>query len=264
MTISGLDKNRFSDRELDALHETDGEHVSTSAVMNKVAADAGYAQGAIRGDDKSYVEMKKDFEGASHNSAAVLGLGAKAAEGAEIVGLHAGAIELAALAAPLVGGIAMLHEVFEAGERGQQLTKALTRDELHVAMLTQLDIPNDFRAEQLAKYPNSGKGWQSGTQKMVGPMTTKDHALMAVVQLHCDQGMNAAREAIDGGDVAAFMKAHPDVAERCAEDPAYKAGFESMRWAKDRKDGDVTYRALTKDLESRDARYDAHHVAWRA
>jgi hypothetical protein len=37
-----------------------------------------------------------------------------------------------------------------------------------------------------------------------------------------------------------------------------------MRWAKDRKDGDVTYRALTKDLESRDARYDAHHVAWRA
>lgn len=262
MNISA-DKSRYSDAQLDALADANAEKVTTSTVMNQVAKDSGVAQAAIRGDDMTYREKKESFDHLSHNAASVVGLGAKAVEGAEIAAVHVAGLEVAAIAAPVIAGAAMTYEVMEANVRGKELGRALTRDELHVAMLTQLDMPEGARAEQLAKYPDSGKGWQSGTQKMAGAMIGKDHALMAIVQLHCDQGMNAARDAIDSGDVQRYVASHANVSARMAEDPAFKAGFDAMRWAKDQRDGGAAYKSLVDDVARRDARYDVHHVAWR-
>jgi hypothetical protein len=75
--------------------------------------------------------------------------------------------------------------------------------------------------------------------------------------------MNAARAMCDAGLAKeAYLAAHPDVAKRCAEDPAFKAGFDGVVWAKQR--GPDTYDAVIKDLEARDVRYEQAHVAWRA
>lgn len=84
-----------------------------------------------------------------------------------------------------------------------------------------------------------------------------DTPLMALAQLHCDQGMSAARSMVDAKQ-AMPPKA---IADRCAADPAFKAGFEAAVWAS--KKGPDAYHDVIKGLESRDARYEQAHVAWR-
>jgi hypothetical protein len=65
--------------------------------------------------------------------------------------------------------------------------------------------------------------------------------------------MNAAREP---GPMSA------STAKRCADDPAFKAGYDAMKWAQSK--GGATLQSLSSDLDARDARYGAAGVSWRA
>jgi hypothetical protein len=260
------EKFKATDAELDAL--AGHEDIKTSAVLDKVAKDAGYLSAPmnLRGDSKSYGELREEYTHVSHNLPALGALGAKAFDGAELAGLipeHAGAVAGLGVVAPLVGEAMMYLEVREAWVRGKELSEALARDELRVAMLTQLDLPEGFRHAQLERYEHSGKGHQSGTMKMATWFAGPDKPLRAVLQLHCDQGMSAARDACEariGRD--AYFQVYPEAAKRYAEDAAFKAGFDAILWARDK--GDAEYRTAVDALRVRIGAYDQHHVAWRA
>jgi maltose-binding protein MalE len=80
------------------------------------------------------------------------------------------------------------------------------------------------------------------------------------MQLHCDQGMNAARAMYEAKQTPSeYLAAHPDVAQKYQRDPAFHHGFNGMVFAHD----NGQYAEVVMGLDARDARYDAHHVAWR-
>ena len=148
----------------------------------------------------------------------------------------------------------------EANEHGEQLTETLGKDELHLGLVTDLELPEGYVASKIAKRPDAGRGFQSGTQKMVTPFAGKDKALKAVLQLHSDEGMNAARKMLDAkSNGPTFFSANPAIKERYDSDAAFHAGFDGLRWAKDHG----AYDATVKSLQSRDARYDANHIGCR-
>lgn len=229
------------------------EDISTTAAMGKIANDAngGKQMPLIHSGDKSYDDLIAEYNTVAANKGGVVHLAADALEGLEA----AGAVELGlgGAALPVIALGAGVYELAEANARGKELNTARERDEAHVAMLSNLALPSEFRTTELAKYSHAGTTFQSMNQQMTSHIHGEDHALMALVQLHCDQGMTAAREG--GGSMSA------PIAKRYAEDPAFKAGYDAMSWAQ--KKGGATLDSLTKDLDSRDARYGAAGVSWR-
>lgn len=262
MTIEMTRGVRYQDREIDALKGS--ESVSTGAAMNEIAKHTGKTQDhVIRGDDKTereiHAETKDVGAGVKHFAATA---GSKAIEfGSEHV-LEAGggiiggvAIGVAAGGTALLEMGAMMHAVGEDDIAGHERAAAIPKDALHCYMLGNLSgLPREYVDGELARYPESAK---TGTfaKALDARLGKGDTALMAVAQLHCDQGMVAARQAIESGG------SPKEVAERCKADPAFKAGYEAVRFA--RHQGPEAYEQVIAGLESRDARYEAAHVAWR-
>jgi hypothetical protein len=131
---------------------------------------------------------------------------------------------------------------------------------MHMAMLANLAMPQGFKDQEMGKLTSKyNDGWRSGAQKMAETGMFADKAKMALVQIHADQGANAARKMCDSGmSRAAFALSNPGVASRYATDPAFKRGFDSIVWAKDH--GAVEYKNATDALDRRDDRYTQLHV----
>lgn len=109
---------------------------------------------------------------------------------------------------------------------------------------------------------------QDAAVKISDQFQLEDTSLAATLQLHCDQGMNAARTMIEGGSTKdAFLKANPEIAKRYAVDAAFHNGFDALSWAKEdsgKPGGDPTsYKAALESLNARDARYDAAQITYR-
>jgi hypothetical protein len=270
--------NRYEDDELRSLKGNEGR--STSAAMNQLGGHAGLTQKyTLRGDDKSERQIKAEHQ----NEKAIHGPGDVAKEIVSEGGLEL-AEHLAEHALEHVGDVGgraafgllvlpvslaksqydMLKEVAEDSKVGHERAHAMTRDTMHAVLLSNLNgLPTEFAQAELAKYPDSVKGSNLALKMNKALGNDGDHAAMALCQLHCDQGMNAARAMCDAGLAKeTYLAAHPDVAKRCAEDPAFKAGFDGVAWAKQK--GPDAYGAVIKDLEARDVRYEQAHVAWRA
>lgn len=253
---------KYEDTDWDALRGHEGE--SSSSALNRIGQHAGLTQThTVRGDDKTEREIKAEHK--DHQMfGAIKDLGK---EGADHVLVHLVFHADAPLALP-VALISAAKDMMEAvGEDdlvGHERANALTGDAMHAVALANLNgLPQGFVDEQMARYPDSIKRGALATKMDARLANASDRQAMARLQLHSDQGMNAARRACDAGlDRTAFLKANPDLAKRCDEDLAFKAGFDAMFWAKSK--GAETYRAVTSDLDARDARYDQHHVAWRA
>ncbi|HEY1956946.1 MAG TPA: hypothetical protein VGH28_15100 [Polyangiaceae bacterium] len=247
------------------------EDISTTSAMGKIAQDAngGKPSALLHGGDKTYDELVAEYKSTgggkaelaeAHVHAAEVGmeLGDVAEEGTAITGSGAALV----IAAPLVALGLGMYKLAEANARGHELNTALARDEQRAAMLTNLALPQEFVQGELAKFSHLGKTFAAPMQRMTGQMHGQDHALAAVVQLHCDQGMNAAKSMCeDGASKVAFFVAHPEVAKRYASDVAFQQGFDAMTWAHDK--GGATYSNLVNDLDARDARYGAAGVSYR-
>jgi hypothetical protein len=259
-TSIGFQRTRFTDAELRTLQGHEGE--GSGAVLARVAKDAGYVSVVARGDDATHAELAARFHGALPSVAEAADTAAHGAEIAfEIGELGGAAVEGFGVLAPPLALAAGLASILEANAHGEALARAFATDEVHVAMLTHLSLPDGFRQEQLARYPDAGKGFASGAQKMTTALAGRDHAMMALVQLQCDRGMHAALGLVGAGtSQAAFLGAHPEHARRYAEDPAFRAGFDAIVWAKDQP---AALRGAISELAARDARYDAAHVAVR-
>ncbi|HEX4515646.1 MAG TPA: hypothetical protein VH054_18995 [Polyangiaceae bacterium] len=246
------------------------EDISTSSALGKIAQDAngGKATALVHANDKSYDELLAEYRSAGGSKAEIAEAHLHAVEvGSEVVGVSALEIGMtgaaAAIAGPVAGLAFGLYKLAEANQRGRELSTAVARDEQRVALLTHLAIPDGFRSSELGKYDHAGKTFQSMNQKMTSFMAGQDHALVPLLQLHCDQGMNSAQDMIRSSvtDKGVFLAAHPDVAKRYADDQAFKEGFDAMLWAHDK--GGAEYAKLTTDLGQRDARYNAAGVTFR-
>ncbi len=257
-------RNDYSNNDIERLrgHEND----STNNVMNDVrkaaVKDAG-ADVTIKGDDKSTKQLREEDRAKLMEE---MGIKHATTDGLVDVGF-----ELAgeAIQAP-IGLAKAAYETVKANGHamlmGDALAKAIQSDNMHRAMLSQLNLPEAFKQEAMRPFvEQETEGSKSGATQMTEKLHSDPtwHAKAAILQLHCDQGMNAARMMCDGSpNRSTFIAGHPDVAKKLSEDPAFKAGFDSVVWA--HNEGPETYRGVCKDLEARDARYDAHHVAWRA
>jgi hypothetical protein len=285
--MAGVGGVSAKDKQLDALRDAESgpNAVTTANVLQQVQKDTGFRhQTAIRGDDRTLDELIDDQKGWHENVAGLVALAVKLAEGAELSGAahalghvvgggaatgEAVAVGSAggaafAIAAPLVGYGAMVYEVAEAGEKGRAQAEALYRDQTHVAMLLALKLPAGFTSREIKKYPLATQEGHDGTvSKLTTTLQNKDKGLLPLLQLHADQGMMAAKDAFDEpvapGD---YLKTHPELAKRYADDPAFKAGFDAMVWA--HSNGASAYEAACSDLAPRTTDYAAHQVPVRA
>jgi hypothetical protein len=266
----GSRDHHFTPEEDEALRKDP----STSQILNAVRSDAhvGGPRVEVRGDDRTWRATKEEQNHMGRGGwTAVTHTGLDAAHLAEF-----GAVEKltaegvgAAVAGGLVivgalGGFALgVHEWNEAHLKGEEQNAALARDELHVAMLTQLELPQGYKTEQLAQRAQAGQSAQSTAQKMATPFATLDKPLVAAMQLHADRGMHAARDLLEAGTTkAAFFAANPKVAEAYTKDAAFHDGFDALVWAHEQKAQGAYKDALAK-LTERDCWYSQSNVNYR-
>ncbi len=254
------------DRDLQQLHDSGCDNLSSGQVMAKIAGDAGVQKMAIRGDDKSYDELIAEYKGAKANIAGSVEMGLHGVEvGGDVIGIHvleSGVFATGAAAAlPVVGLGAGLWELREVNVRGEALSRAVAKDEEHVAMLTHLDLPESFKRAELAKYPEVGTTFASANQKMATQMAGQDRPLVLALQVQCDHGMNAAMDMSTSGlSRDAFMTANPSLAKRYADDAAFKAGFDAV--TNTPKDS-AEYKTMESALQQRDASYARANITMR-
>jgi hypothetical protein len=239
---------------------------TTAAILDKARRDGNVGGPTLqaRGDDKTWRMTKEEQQSHIGTAEGLSGIHALV-EGVHIAELHAvetataAGVGAAVGAGVVIGGAAAglalgIHEWAEAHQKGEEQRTALAKDELHVAMLTHLELPGGYKAEQLAARSQAGQGEGSAVMKMATSFATIDKPLVAFMQHHADLGAHAARDLIESGTPKeAFLAAHPSIAEFYKKDPAFHDGFDAMVWAKDQKDPGV-YAAAKASVESRDAR----------
>ncbi len=267
MAIDGTTRNNtYSDRELERLREHQDD--TTRGAINQIGAHAGLTQTyLVRGDDKSEREIVLAHKTATRAE----GPGIIAEQAADFAVEQAAekvlGVEVSLITLPinvLKFGYEALKHIAEDNKVGHERAGALTKDAMHIVLMGNLNgLPKEYVENQLGRYTDSEKK-SNLVQSMYRALGRgDDHQALLTMQLHCDQGMNAARGMCDANlDAKAFLASHPDAAKRCAEDPAFKAGFDGVAWAKQK--GPAEYGAVVKELEGRDARYEGAHVAWRA
>jgi hypothetical protein len=259
--VSGTRQRAFEDEEVEAMRK----NASTSDIVNKARRDAGFKESdvSVRGDDRTLNEVLHDRKTHLAGGEAVGG----AIHGFEVAEAVAGKEMLHALgklphvAIPLLTFAAAQYGMYEMEMSKAEMKDGATRDQLHAAILDRLDVPKGFRDAELKKLDVSMTK-QSAASKISDQLDLGDKALNATLQLHCDQGMHAARAMMEGGQSKdEFLKANPKITERYANDAAFHNGFDALCWA--RQESPATLATEITKLESRDARYDAAHVTYR-
>jgi hypothetical protein len=244
---------------------------TTSAILDKARRDAniGGPAVAVRGDDKTWRETKNEQKDFDFASLALHG-GHALTEGVHLAEIHAVEKAVGAGGAGLViggavAGLALgIHEWLEAHHKGDEQRTALAKDELHVAMLTQLKLPEGYKTEQMKERAQAGKGEQSAVSKMATPFATIDKPLVAVMQHHADMGTRAARDFIESGaSKEKFLAAHPAIAEAYKRDPAFHDGFDALVWASEQHETPGLYKETLDSANARDCRYAQTSVTYR-
>ena len=144
---------------------------------------------------------------------------------------------------------------------GEKQSAALSKDEVRVAMLTQLELPKSYKADEIAKRKGADSS-QSVPMRMVDAFKTVDKNVVARLQLNADRGMHAAQDLIaSGSTIDKFLQANPSVAEALKKDAAFRAGFHGLVWTK--ANAPAEYKDAIKQLEGRDCWYSQSNVSIR-
>ncbi len=264
--VSGVRQaNAYGDQDIDGI--AGNEQVSTNTAINSIANHAGVGRDvSVRGDDRSEREIHAEHkrEQGKDGAEELAAHGVYEYGVTPLVGHVLGAVAEGALlpAGLVVAGAMMMMNVGEDGQVGAERANANVRDQMHVMILGTLNgLPQAYVDKEMGRYTADQKN-----SSFVGRMNADlgknvaDQQAMAVIQLHGDQGMNAARQMCDARtDKDAYMKAHPDVAKRYAQDAAFRYGFDGVVFAQ--QQGPDAYKDVIVGLQARDARYTAHHVA---
>ncbi|HSO34246.1 MAG TPA: hypothetical protein VLT33_17040 [Labilithrix sp.] len=263
--VSGSGSRYFDDEELKALQRDP----STSEIANKGRRDAGSKEKAdvtVRGDDKTLNERLEANQTHVSKGEAAAGV-LHAVEIAESIGVGAHAMHALGraplVAIPLATWALAQYGMHEMEKKKLETKDAATKDQMHAALVTTLELPGGYRAAELERLDVDGSNL--GPSKKIGDQFKTgmpDHALAAVLQLHCDQGSSAAERMVQsGGAKGAFFAANPEAKRRYEVDAAFHAGFDAIVWAKN--DSPASYKAALDNVHARDARYEAAHVSYR-
>ena len=204
-----------------------------------------------------YLEIGKTaFEGLDMAGVTEIGAHAVVHAGANfyvVAGIEAGLGAAAPVLALAIGA----HQLHEAHKQGEQQNAAIIRENVHVATICALQLPQDYKIQRLDHdFKSVPRNNDSPATKMTESLM-KDPKGLAVLQLHCDQGMNAARELLASHkDVATFLKENPKIAEVYAKDAAFHEGFDAYLSTKNRP-------ALDQQLNERDGWYAQSQVSFR-
>jgi hypothetical protein len=257
--VSGVSaKRHFSGEEEETLRHDE----STSGIVKR----DGRTTVDISGTDRSWQSTKHHQQEVLDNKIGGLEVVLTTIHGAELAGaIHVGGI----VATGLAGGGAILgfglgaYSLYEAHEKANEQNAALTREYAHVALIGVLDLPESYKATRLeGDYRSVSKEPGSQAFKMAEGLRA-DAKGLAVLQLHADRGMNAARDLSRAGiDASAFFRANPRAAESYAMDAAFREGFDAYRHTRATQPPDVT-RALDRKLDERDGWYAQSHVTFR-
>ena len=238
------------------------EDSSTVRVMNEIRKEAPKVDGA--GELTKYVEFGSDDVTAKatvreQEELSPENLAWHSAPG--VLHILAAGAEEAAVGAGLIGA-ALVVEIAITGKEiiaGDKIADARERDSMHAAMLSNLDLSPGYKTERMNELMSKYSDGMKSSAQRVGEAGLHDPGRMALVQLHADMGANAARAMVDSGSSrAAYFQQNLSSAKRYATDPAFKAGFDSIVWAKDH--GAASYKEATDALQLRDARYSQAHV----
>lgn len=258
--VSGSRQRSFSDEEVDAMRKDE----STSTIVNKARRDAGFKESdvTVRGDDKTLNKVLEDRKTHVDKLAAASAL-TDAAGIVEALGVGESVFAAAGVAwvvgPPVLSFIAAQGALYEMEKDKAAMKDGATRDQLHAAILDRLDLPAGFKDQEMKKLDVSMTR-QGAASKVSDHIDTR----AATLQLHCDEGMHAARTMLEGSqDKDGFLKANPATAKRYAEDVAFHNGFDALCWTKSKEAPPGAYDAQIKNLESRDARYTAAHITLR-
>jgi len=182
----------------------------------------------------------------------------KAAHGA---GLHSASAAMMLPKFVYTMAKASAESVADDAELGQEKKAAFVKSAMHVLVLGSLNgLPQEYVNAARAHYTEDRDAGDIADKMSRALGKNGNNALAGVMQIHCDQGMIAARTMLDAKQSSSdFLRAHPDLAKRYGDDPAFRAGFDGAVYAKVHGQ----YDDMMKALDQRDARYTAHHVAWR-
>lgn len=255
-----IDRDGYSKDEIDAMKKDE----STSSVLNRVRRDVGLRgpDVTVRGDDKSNPELKKAW--ASHDvpHAAVDTVVHAVVHGAEATLLEA--------AVPVLFAYTAGQNYIESKERGKDLQVNAERAAMHIALINAIDLPQGYRNVEQGRWRDVGTGFASGAFKLVERFETTARKEAAILQLHADRGMSAARDLIgarligddyDPAELAKALAMAPDIKAKYDADPAYRAGFDAIVWAK--QHDSAAYADTLKKLEARDVRYAQASISYR-
>ena len=264
-------QNFYSDQDLENLRGN--EKTSTNAAVNRVANHAGNGDThTIHGHDRTEADVRAGHAEEVQKEWLVAG----GFTGASQVGEHLIEHQLekhgARLAFRAMAGMTLPAELIDFGldmaksvaadaKTGHERAEARTLEAMHAFILGNLNgLPQGYVDGQRARLSKDALEG-SFVRNMSAQLGKNDNGMMAIMQLHCDQGMSAARAMFDAKTTPAeYLRANKELGQRYASDPAFKHGFDGLVYAREHG----TYDAVVSELNARDARYDAHHVAWRA
>lgn len=264
-SVTGAGRRHFTPEDEEMLHRNE----STNDIVKRDTKTTV----STNGRDLSRREVA-DLQNHHVGAAGYIEIGKTAIEGLDISGVtelaahaavHYGAnakfvagLEIGLVVGAPVAAFALgMHQLAEAHEQGDQQNAAIIRENVHVATICALQLPEDYKIQRLDHdYKSVPRNNDSPANKMA-ELLMKDPKGLAVLQLHCDQGMNAARDLLASHkDVATFLKENPKVADAYAKDAAFHEGFDAYLSTKSRA-------ALDQQLNERDGWYAQSHVSFR-
>jgi hypothetical protein len=169
-----------------------------------------------------------------------------------------GVVIASAVATMAIGG----YELYRAHADGDAQKAALVRENVHAALVATLDLPEAYKSQRLdVDLRGVPKGAQSATTRVACAIAADTKGL-AQLQLHCDRGMNAARDACRAKMSATdFLAANPKVADAYSKDAAFHEGFDA--YFHTAALGSTSTAQLDRALDRRDGWYAQAHVAMR-
>jgi hypothetical protein len=228
----------------------------------------------LKGKDASYRDVKEEQQNIGHavTEAAIHLAPDVIAEGATHVAAHflkGVALGCTAGAIALIGGAAGLYiglnGIDDANQKGKAQAHALDRDAARTALLMCIKIPSGYQQAEFAKTPqviSKEHFYNSPVSKLATAIQTNE-ALSALMQLSADRGMTAACKLLDAGVIAEGTSAADILAALPAEarepfekNAAFRAGFESMVWAK--AHDPAAYTQSKNELAEHNRIYTAH------
>ena len=212
--------------DLDALRR----NATTSRVVHDARADAGLEQPIdVHGDDASVSETKHESSwGAAFD---MVGQLTDAAEGAEMI--ETGVV--ASVAGPILALGLGLHELAEWNERGEALSLATGRDQMHHAVLDALDLPKGYADAAVARHSNptldAGRSGYARVTRRSSPTTGARRCCSSTATRACSprSGCSTTRESPGAPDAKAFLAAHPDVGRRATRPMRWRSTTASTR-----------------------------------